>query len=127
MKARNYFRRWITKGIAKSFKKKQKLYKKYLKNCKPQNLATYKTYKNLFETTKRKSKKNYYSEKILSVKVDAKKIWKTMRDLIGKTKMLPQKVRVKKTNIFDPEKIPTEFNRLCANVASILAKQIQES
>ena len=114
MKARNYFRRWITKGIAKSFKKKQKLYKKYLKNCKPQNLATYKTYKNLFETTKRKSKKNYYSEKILSVKVDAKKIWKTMRDLIGKTKMkkssLPQKVRVKKTNIFDPEKIPTEFH-----------------
>ena len=85
-----------------------------MKNCKPQNLATYKTYKNLFETTKRKSKKNYYSEKILSVKVDAKKIWKTVRDLIGKTKMkkssLPQKVRVKKTNIFDPEKIPTEFN-----------------
>ena len=54
-----------------------------------------------------------------------------MRDLIGKTKMkkssLPPKVRVKKTNIFDPEKVPTEFNRLFANVASILAKQIQES
>ena len=39
----------------KSSKKKQKLYEKYLKNRNPKNLATYKTYKNLFETTKRKS------------------------------------------------------------------------
>ena len=57
VKARNSFKPWITKGIAKSSKKKQKLYEKYLKNRNPQNLATYKTYKNLFETIKRKSKK----------------------------------------------------------------------
>ena len=55
VKAQNSFRPWITKGIAKSSKKKQKLYEKYLKNRNPKNLATYKTYKNLFETTKRKS------------------------------------------------------------------------
>ena len=89
-----------TKGITKSSKKKQKLYEKYLKNRNPQNLATYKTYKNLFETIKRKSKKNYHSEKILSFKGDAKKTWKTMKDLIGKAEMnkssLPQKIRVKK-------------------------------
>ena len=47
-----------------------------MKNRNPQNLATYKTYKNLFETIKRKSKKSYYSEKILSFKGDAKKTWK---------------------------------------------------
>ena len=55
VKAQNSFRPWITKGIAKSSKKKQKLYEKYLKNRNPKNLATYKIYKNLFETTKRKS------------------------------------------------------------------------
>ena len=43
VKARNPFRPWITKSIAKSSKKKQKIYKKYLKNRNPQNLATYKT------------------------------------------------------------------------------------
>ena len=73
MKAQNSFGPRITKGIAKSSKKKQKLYEKYSKNRNPQNLATYKRYKNLFETIKRKSKKNYYSEKILSFKDDAKK------------------------------------------------------
>ena len=102
VKARNSFKPWITKGIAKSSKKKQKLYEKYLKNRNPKNVAMYKTYKNLFEIIKRKSKKNYYLEKILSFKGDAKKTWKTMKDLIGKAKMnkssLPQKIRVKKTD-----------------------------
>ena len=72
VKAKNSFRPWITKGTNKS-KKKQKLYEKYLKNRNPQNFATYKTYKYLFGTIKRKLKKNYYSEKILSFKGNAKK------------------------------------------------------
>ena len=131
VKAQNSFKPWITKGIAKSSKKKQKLYEKYLKNRNPQNLATYKTYNNLFETIKRKSKKNYYSEKILSPKGHPKKTWKTMRDLTEKAKMnkslLPQKIRVKKTDIFEQEKIETEFNRFFANAGPILAKQIPES
>ena len=87
MKARNSFKSWITKGIAKSSEKKQKLYEKYLKNHNPQNVATCKAHKNLFETIKRKSKKNYYSEKILSFKGNANNTWKTMKDLIEKAKM----------------------------------------
>ena len=102
-----------------------------MKNHNFQNLATYKTYKNLFEKTKRKSKKNYYSEKILSFKGDAKKTWKNIKDLIGKAKInkssLPQKIRVKKTDIFDQENIETEFNRFFGNVGPMLAKQIPES
>ena len=102
-----------------------------MKNHNPQNLATYKTYKNFFETIKRKLKKNYYSEKVLGSKGDVKKTWKTMKDLIGKAKMnkslLPQKVRVKRIDIFDQEKITTEFNRFVANVGPMLAKKIPES
>ena len=36
---------WITKNIAKSSKKKQRLYEKFLKNRAPKNEETYKTYK----------------------------------------------------------------------------------
>ena len=64
---------WITKGIAKSSKKKQRLYEKFLKNRTPKNEETYKTYKNLFETIKRRSKKKFYSEKLQKFKGDAKK------------------------------------------------------
>ena len=39
----------------------------------PINEANYKAYKNLFETIKRKSKKRFYSEKLIKFQGDAKK------------------------------------------------------
>ena len=40
---------------------------------------------------------------------------------------LPQKIVVKKTDIFDQKKIEIEFNQLFANAGPILAQQISES
>ena len=64
---------WITKGIAKSSKTKQKLYKKYLKRRTNETETAYKLYKNLFESIRRRSEQNYYSEKLLRFKNDPKK------------------------------------------------------
>ena len=64
---------WITKGIAKSSKTKQKLYKKYLKRRTNETETAYKLYRNLFESIKRRSEQNYYSEKLLRFKNDPKK------------------------------------------------------
>ena len=64
---------WITKGIAKSSKTKQKLYKKYLKRRTNETETAYKLYKNLFESIKRRSEQNNYSEKLLRFKNDPKK------------------------------------------------------
>ena len=50
---------WITKGIAKPSKKKQKLNEKFLQNRKSQNEVTLKTFKILFETIKKKSERLY--------------------------------------------------------------------
>ena len=54
-----------------------------------------------------------------------------MKDLTGKTKMnkslLPQKIRIKKTDIFDQDKIATEFNQFFANAGPMLAKQIPKT
>ena len=55
---------WIAKGIAKSSKRKQKLYEKYFKR---------RNNENLFESIKRRSKQNYYSEKLLRFKYNSKK------------------------------------------------------
>ena len=99
---------WITKGIAKSPKKKQRLHEKLLKNRTPKNEKTYKTYKNLFETIKRRSKKTFYSEKLQKFKDDAKKAWSVMKEILGKTTRksltLPTKITVNKTDIFDTKK-----------------------
>ena len=68
---------WITKGIAKSSKRKQKLYEKYLKRRTNDTETAYKLYKNLFKwrakqnyrrSIKWRAKQNYYSEKLLRLK-----------------------------------------------------------
>ena len=56
---------WITKGITKSSKKKQKVYERFLKKRIPENEQKYKNYKNIFETIKKKAKVIYYSNKLL--------------------------------------------------------------
>ena len=59
--------------------------KKFLKTETAKSEAEYKTYKNMFETIKCKSKRNYYSQNILEYKNNAKKAWNIMKEVIGKT------------------------------------------
>ena len=57
MKTKNLNSPWITKGIKKSSKKKQSLYKKFLKNKTTKRLETYKQYKIFFEKFEKRPKK----------------------------------------------------------------------
>ena len=64
---------WITKGIKKSSKRKQRLYEKFLKNRIEKHELAYKTYKRLFESIKKHSKKLHFSNLILKYKNNIKK------------------------------------------------------
>ena len=44
-------------------------------------------YKQLFEKTKKDSKKKYFQEKISFYKNEIKNTWETLEDVIGKTKI----------------------------------------
>ena len=66
---------WITRGMARSSKRKQKLYEKFLKNHTSENKMNYKNYRRLFESVKRKSKRNFYSKQLIQFQEDAKKTW----------------------------------------------------
>ena len=59
---------WITKGIAKSSKRKQKLYEKFLKHRTRETELAYKSYKNLFESLKKKAKKKYLNTNMMPKK-----------------------------------------------------------
>ena len=99
---------WITKDTAKLSKKEQRLCEKFLKNRTSKNEETYKTYKNLFETIRERSKKKFYSEKLRKFKGDAIKTWSAMKEILGKSttksSTLPIKITVNKTDIFDAKK-----------------------
>ena len=64
---------WITKGILKSSKRKQKLYEHFLKSKTLQNENVYKSYKRLFGSIKQKSKTNYYKEQLTRYRNNVKK------------------------------------------------------
>ena len=83
IKAKTIQNPWITKGITKSSKKKQKLYERFLKKRTTENEQKYKNYKNLFKTIKKKAKKIYYSNKSLKCTGDIKRTWNVMKDIIG--------------------------------------------
>ena len=75
IKAKTIQNHWITKGITKSSKKKQKLYKRFLKKAYSQSEQKYKTYKNLFVAILKKAKKIYYSNKLPKCTGDITKTW----------------------------------------------------
>ena len=60
IKRRSFNSPWMTKGLVKSSKKKQRLYEKFLKNRNSEKELNYKQYKTLFESLKKKSKKTIF-------------------------------------------------------------------
>ena len=70
---------WITAGIKKSSKQKQRLYTKFLKNRNQKNETEYKNYKKLFESIKRRLKKLHLSKLLLKYKNNIKKLGKLSR------------------------------------------------
>ena len=119
---------WITNGIAKSSKSKQKLYEKFLKHRTPINEVNYKAHKNLFETIKRKSKKRFYSQKSIKFQGDPKKTWCIMKELISKVKIkkffLPFKIVIDKTDILCEKNIANAFSNFFRDIGLKLAKKI---
>ena len=56
IKQKNLSSPWISKGLRKSSKRKQRLYEKILKQSSDKNYETYKVYKIFFENLKEQSK-----------------------------------------------------------------------
>ena len=92
---------WITKGLSKSSKQKQKLYKRFLRNKDLANnsihiyvlfyfiyilfKSIYKTHKSLLESLKKKSKKNYNTNCLEKYQNDIKKMWNLIKEITGNT------------------------------------------
>ena len=88
----------------------------------------YRDYRKLFETITMKSKRKYYSEKLLQFQGDATKTWRIMKEIIGKSKLihstLPRKVIINKNVIFEKKYIANAFNNFFINIGPKLADDI---
>ena len=77
---------WISRGLIKSSKTKEKLYKKFIKNPTKNNEQIYKKYRNKLNHLIRIAKKNYYCKKFSQAQNDIKSTWNTINQLLDKQK-----------------------------------------
>ena len=81
----------------------------------------------MFESIKHKSKKSYYSQKIIEYKDNAKKTWNVMKELIGKTRKsephLPEKCLINEREVSGKLEIVNEFNTFFANIGACRVDQ----
>ena len=89
---------WISKGLKKFSKTKQRLYNKFLKTKTLEDESKYKNYKSLFEKLRKKAKIAYYSKLLHKYKTDSKRTWQVMKEVTGKQKrksnLLPEKLKL---------------------------------
>ena len=73
LKDKNIKSPWISKGLKRSLKTKQRLYIKFLKTKTVEDESKYKDYKSLFEKLRKKVKIAYYSILLHKYKTDSKR------------------------------------------------------
>ena len=75
-----------------------------------------------------KSKRKYYSEKLLQFHGNAQKTWRIMKEVIGKCKLIhwtiPRKIVINENVIFEEKRIANAFNIFFINIGPELADDI---
>ena len=122
---------WMTQGLLKSSKRKQRLYERFLKHKSFENEKEYKKYKKCFENTKKKSKINHYSNLLKTNTGNAKKTWDIIKEVTGKKKIkesFPNRiVNEKGTEVHEMKDIAEQFNEFYVTIGKNLADKIEPS
>ena len=120
---------WISPSILCCINRKNKLYKKHIKN-KSNALAEqeYKTYKNILTSVIREAKKLYYQEEFKKSKNNGKKTWKTLNALMNKEQnrntTYPTTFYDNDGNTYIDKEVPDAFNYFFSSIGNVLDRKI---
>ena len=124
---------WLTNGILKSIKTKQKLYKHIIikTNRASQEWSYYKKYRNKLTHLIETSKRNYFKSEITSCKSNQKKLWTTVNNIINlktsKTKNRIISLNQNGQTLENSQDISNSFNKFFTTVGENLANKIKHS
>ena len=109
---------WFNDNIRKHIKKKNRLYKLYLKNRSEYRKSVYKQIRNKVVDLIKQAKKTYYKEQFNKVKGNMKKTWNVINTALGKEKKktVIKKVMDGNTCVTEEKKISDLFNDYFVNV-----------
>ena len=121
---------WLLKGLLRSIRTKNKLYKQHLTNQSPHYETCYKNYKNKLNHSLRIAKRTYYEKKIDASKSSAKATWRVLNEIIKKNKKaskINSIFKVDNQEITDPVDIANRFCGYFSSIGPNLAKEIHSS
>ena len=117
---------WITLGILRSIKKRNKLYKSYISNPSEQNCNKYKKYRNNLNSVIRTSKQMYYSKELENAEGNINATWNTINKILNKNKPRNNldNLKIDNKEITNPAGIAQAFNSYFTNIGPELASKI---
>ena len=120
--------KWLTVGLLNSFKKSKILYKQTInKNNDEKACKRYREYNLVLQKVKRYAKKSYYIEKCIEFRADTCKLWKTMNEIIGKTKdkgTVVNSLRSENMTLMKGKEIVNEFGKHFSRIGKTYAEKI---
>ena len=120
---------WITKGLENACKKKNTLYKLFIKHRTEEAEKRYKLYKNKLVNIIRANKKDYYQKQLEQHKGNIQATWKTLNSIIKKGKSTsgyPNYFIKDSLTLHKSKEIANEFNNFFVKVGPSLANEIKE-
>lgn len=122
---------WITRGLQNACKKKNKLYRDFIKFRSKEAEMKYKLYKNKLTTIMRQAKKDYFGSLLEKNKTDIKGTWNILNKLIGKSTSGQDStphhfVNEDNKKIENLNEVVNEFNSFFVNVGPKLAENIEK-
>ena len=120
---------WLSDGLNKSIKIKNKMYVKSIKIPSVYNIRQYKDYRNILHRLLRQAEREHYNELLNINKTNLRKQWAVIKQVLNKTKPdgLPNKFNIDNNVISDKYKISEAFNNFFVNIGPNLAKNISNN
>jgi len=120
---------WLSVSLLKSCKKKNKLYKNYLKTGSPDLLKKYSKYKNKLTDILRKAEKQYYASKLEIYKDNLKELWGVLKEALHQKVSYNRSIplRINDKIVEDPLTIANTFNAYFATLGEKMAAKILPS
>lgn len=120
---------WITNGILKSIKTKNKLFRASLKIPSDYNKSNYRLFRNKLNHVIRVAKKNHFSNKFKDLQHDIKGTWSVINNLLNRGKdhesIVPDSFTHDNNILRDPLTVANGFNEYFVNIGPLLAENIQ--
>ena len=126
---KNFSNGWFTNELNKLLKKKDRMYKKYIKNKLPANHQNYNVARNTYFRKVAIEKQNYFKNLFTKHKNDIKKTWHSINLLLGKEQKQSscKIISAEGKDLTEPVEIANNFNNYFSTVAENLVKKIPRS